>query len=389
MKIFMLCTSYPRFSKDYWVPFTHALAKELAKENDVSVIASHSEDTKNFDIIDNVKVYRFQYFWPKRLQRLTYTGGMFESYRASYLAKIQAPFFFASFFFKSLKHCRKADVINAHWTLSGLVALLVTKFYKKPIVLTLHGGGMRYLPKFVNKYVLNRVDAIVTAHHDLTEIAKKMAPKKETFNVRNMIDFDKFNKKVNVRDVKKRFGIENENVVSFVGRLVDLKDPLTFVKAIPHVLKKRKDIKFMIVGGGHMEQSVKELVEKLNVKDHSLVTGPLSEVNEVFSISDIYCAIDVEENFITTTIVEAMMMKTPCIITDAGHTSQYFTHKKDSYIIPISDEEKLAEAILYLLENKSLRMKLGVNGHNFIKSMGFMREDIVKAYMEVFSKSLS
>ncbi len=103
MKICILATSYPRTKDDYWVPFTHSWARELAKKEDVMVVASAGPNTKEFEIRDNVKIYRFNYFYPRRLQALTYTGGMGESFKKSILAKLQAPFFIISFMLKSLK----------------------------------------------------------------------------------------------------------------------------------------------------------------------------------------------------------------------------------------------------------------------------------------------
>ena len=91
MKICILCTSYPRSKNDYWVPFMHSWARELAKTEDVTVVTSGSTYTKNYEVRDKVKIYRFNYFYPKNLQKLTYSGGMRESFKREFLPKIQAP----------------------------------------------------------------------------------------------------------------------------------------------------------------------------------------------------------------------------------------------------------------------------------------------------------
>ena len=143
MKVLLLATSYPRSKQDHWVTFTHSWVKELARTEDVTAVTSDGPDARKYEERDGVKIHRVTYFYPRRLQRLTYTGGMSESFKGGFLPKIQVPFFLLSFFFKSLKYGRKCDIINAHWTLSGLVAIPLKCIYKKPIVLTEHGGGIR------------------------------------------------------------------------------------------------------------------------------------------------------------------------------------------------------------------------------------------------------
>src|SRR3989338_6224131 len=130
MRICILCTSYPRSKNDHWVPFMHSLAKELAKTEDVLVVTSGDATTKLYEVRDKVRICRFNYFFPKKLQNLTYTGGMRESFAHGLFPKIQAPFFMLAFYIKAFNVARKSDIINAHWTLSGLVALPLKYIYK-------------------------------------------------------------------------------------------------------------------------------------------------------------------------------------------------------------------------------------------------------------------
>src|SRR3989338_2381257 len=92
MKILVLSPSYPRHEKDSRVPFVRASFKEIAKTEDVTVITSSAPETKKFSqIMDNVEIHRFRYFFPQKLQDLTYTGsgGMLESYKKSRMAFIR------------------------------------------------------------------------------------------------------------------------------------------------------------------------------------------------------------------------------------------------------------------------------------------------------------
>ena len=382
MKICILSTSYPRSKGDHWVPFMHSWARELAKTEDVTVVTSGGPGTKDYEERDNVKIHRFNYFYPKRLQKLTYSGGMKESFRQEFLPRVQAPFFMLSFLFKSLKVAKDCDVINAHWTLSGLAALPARFFYKKPIVLTEHGGGIRGLPKWLNRFVLRRMDMITSAHYDIIEEIRKMGAK-NVADVKNFLDEEKFLRKHDANSIKRKLGIKNENVVAFIGRFEELKDPLTFVESVHYA--SGKSTKFIMVGDGHLKQEIQDKIRELNIE--IILPGPTSDVDEFLAVSDVFVACSATENCFSTTILEAMLSKVPCIITKAGVTEKFFIHKKDAYLVNKKNPEDLAKGVIDLLRDVKLRKKLSENSLKFLGRYGFknkiIKEKIMKALKDV------
>ena len=387
MKICILTPSYPQFEEDTRVPFMRAFVKEIAKTNDVTVVTSIGPKSKSFSIMDDAKIYRFQYFFPKKMQRLTYTesGGMFESYNSSFLAKIQIPFFLTAFFLKSLKHCKKCDIIHAQWLLSGFVAFFVTKICKKPIICEERGGGIKYMPRWLSRFTARRMDVINSWGPDLTAIFNSIGIKDNIVDIKGMIDFSKL-KKAHPERIKKELSIKNEKVITFIGRLVEMKDPLTFVKSIPLVLKKDKNIRFIIAGDGHLRKYVEDFVKEADIQEYVHILGDRSDVNNLLSISDIFVATSAVAHCFSATIMEAMYMKIPCLLTNAPFTEQYFTHKKYAYLVPVKNPEKLAEGILYLLKDKKLRERLSKNSHSFLKEIGVDQETIIKQTNELYKK---
>ena len=386
MKICILCTSYPRSKDDHWVPFMHAWAKELAKTEDVTVVTSGDANSKSYEVMDNVNIHRFSYFFPKKLQGLTYTGGMRESFRHNLLAKLQAPFFMLAFILKSWNVARKCDVINAHWTPSGIAALPIKWIHGKPIVLTEHGGSIRSLPTFLNKFILKRMDAITTAHDDLAEAMQGMGIPHVAI-IRNFLNEEKFLKKQDKAKIKKKLGIKNEKIVTFIGRLEDMKDPLTFVKAIPHALAKAKNVKFFIVGDGRLREEVRQEIEKLGIGTHVSLEQPTGNVEQYLAVADIFVACSSVENCFSTTILEAMLSKVPCIITKAGMTEKFFVHKQDAYLVQKQNPKELGNAIAGLLKDAKLRQKLAKNGTNFLERYKF-RNSMVKDKIVAALKSV-
>mgnify|MGYP001574676538 CR=1 FL=1 len=385
MKICILSTSYPRSKNDYWVPFMHSWARELAKTEDVIVVASAGPGAKDYEVRDNLKIYRFSYFYPKRLQKLTYSGGMRESFKHEFLPKIQVPFFMLSFLIKSLKIARKCDVINAHWTLSGLAAIPLKIFYRKPIVLTEHGGSIRGLPKWLNKFVFKRMNMITSAHNDVIKSIKGMGIT-NVADIKNFLDEDKFLKKHDIKSIKKNLNIKNEHIITFIGRFEELKDPLTFVESIPYVIDEIENVKFIMIGEGHLKNDIQNKIKTLNIQKHIIMPGPTSNVDDYLAISDIFIACSATENCFSTTILEAMLSKVPCIVTKAGDTDKFFIHKQDAYLVEKRNPKLLGFAIADLLKNKKLRKKLSINGLKFLDRYEFRNKIIIKKLMDVFKE---
>ena len=385
MKICILSTSYPRSRDDYWVPFMHSWARELAKTEDVTVVTSAGPGTKNYEVRDDVKIHRFNYFYPKKLQRLTYSGGMRESFKHEFLAKIQVPFFMLSFLIKSIKMAKNCDVINAHWVLSGLVAIPLKIFYKKPIVLTEHGGSIRGLPRWLNKFVFKRMDMITSAHYDMIKSIREMGIN-NVVDIKNFLDEEKFLREHDTKSIKKKLGIKNEFLVTFIGRFEELKDPLTFVNSIPYAIKKIKNVKFIMIGDGHLKEEIKNQIKKLGIEKYMILPGPTAEVDMYLAVSDIFIACSATENCFSTTILEAMLSKVPCIVTKAGMTEKFFVHEKEAYLVEKKNPKELGDSIIKLIENSKLRKKLSQNGLKFLDIYGFRNKVIREKIMEVFDE---
>ena len=393
MKICFLSPSYPKTSEDTRVGFIQPYAEGLAKTNDVTVITSSGPGMSRkdkFEVRNGVKIYRFDYFWPRRLQSLTHTnsGGMSESYNGSFFAKIQVPFFILSFFLKTFKHSRKCDVIDAQWLLSGLVALPSKWIYGKPVYCMERDGAIRSFPKWLSRYILKRMDLVNAWTPYLEEkIKEALGPnnKANLIDIKAIIDFDRLEKKSDVKGFKSQFNLKDEIVITFVGRLVDMKDPLTFVRSIPIVLKEFKNVKFLMVGDGNLMNDVVKEVKALNVENNIVLAGQRSDIGTVLDCTDIYVATGKVNHCFNASIMEPFYKKVPCIITKAGYDEKGYKHKEDVYLTD-NDHESLAKGILELLEDNKLRKKLSEAGPKFLKEKGFYNEDVIRKTNETFQK---
>ena len=76
LQVLVVATTFPRWENDTEPRFVFDLSKQLAKKVSLWVLAPHAPGAKMEEEIEGVKILRFPYFFPKRLQTLCYEGGI-------------------------------------------------------------------------------------------------------------------------------------------------------------------------------------------------------------------------------------------------------------------------------------------------------------------------
>ena len=95
MKIGVITSVYPEFKGDPHGIFVHRLMREISRQGHVvHVIAPFSGDKTDY-MLDGVYVKKFNYFYPKKFQKLCGRLGMIDNVKEGFFVKIQ----FLSFIF--------------------------------------------------------------------------------------------------------------------------------------------------------------------------------------------------------------------------------------------------------------------------------------------------
>jgi glycosyltransferase involved in cell wall biosynthesis len=384
MKVCCLTTSYPRYDGDYPGVFTFWLHRELVRRGvEVHVIAPGADGLKEEEVWEGVHIHRFRYFFPRSLQKVAYGAGILANLRKDPWAWLGMPTFLLSFFLKTLRIGRKCDLLHCFWSPTALIALPLAKLAGKGIVLTVLGSDIRYLPAFLNRFIFALVDRIVAPATEIFEELEKLGVK--GYNVIPMpVDESKFHRQQDFSSVRREFGLNDEWVVSFVARLDEFKDPLTFVKAIPGIQSRIPKVKFFLVGDGPLRESVEELVTQHGLQDIVHLTGFRGDVERFLGVSHIFVALSPYENTWSNTIAEAMFMEVPCIITDAGYSARFFAHRENCLLIPPKNEKALADAVVELVGDSELRTRVVSGAKELLRSFHRTIPDITEATISLY-----
>ena len=384
MKVCCLTTSYPRCPGDFAGVFTFWLHRELVKRGvEVHVIAPGADGLKAEEIWEGVHIHRFRYFFPRSLQRVAYGAGVLANLRKDPWAWIGLPTFLLSFFLTTLRIGRKCDLLHCFWSPTAVIALPLGKLAGKGTVLTVLGSDIRYLPAFLNRLIFALVDRIIAPATEIFEELEKLGV--TNYRVIPMpVDESRFHPGQDFSSVRKDFGVRDEWVVTFVARLDEFKDPLTFVRAIPEIRRRIQDVKFFLVGDGPLRGAVEELVARDGLQDMVHLTGLRADVERFLGISHVFVALSPYENTWSSTIAEAMFMEVPCIITDAGYSARFFTHRENCLLISPREPKALADAVVELLADEKLRAHIVNGAKDLLRHRHRTIPEITKATMDLY-----
>jgi glycosyltransferase involved in cell wall biosynthesis len=173
---------------------------------------------------------------------------------------------------------------------------------------------------------------------------------------------------------------ERDVLVGFVGRLTEIKDlsHLLRVAAMYNDLSRsaKPSIKFLIVGDGHLRESLQREAEGLGVLETVIFIGNRKDISTVYSGLDLVALTSKNEGT-PLSLIEAMAADRAFISTEVGGVVDLLGDVREDAggfkicergigVEPGSTESYLS-AVLRLAENKQLREKMGHAGRDFVE----------------------
>lgn len=192
------------------------------------------------------------------------------------------------------------------------------------------------------------------------------------------------------RELKRaEMGVRNgTHVIGIVARLSDEKDHLNLLRSIPAVVSsvRGKDFKLVIVGDGPCRENLIGTVRQLQISKKVIFLGDRSDVPELMNAFDTFILSSVTEG-ISLTLLEAMATGLPVVATNVGGNPEVVVDGVTGILVPPKDPEKMAEAIIRLLQNRELAKQMGDAGRKRVEEK-FSLERMVREYENIYEECL-
>jgi glycosyltransferase involved in cell wall biosynthesis len=206
--------------------------------------------------------------------------------------------------------------------------------------------------------------------------------------IANGINLEEFKIPYSKEECRKILGLPiDKNIILFFGYLVPYKSPDILLKAFPKILKQVSDTLLIFAGNGVMEEELKRLSIELNIDKYIIFAGYVGKEHRplYYKASDIFCLPStMRTECHPIAILEAMACSIPIVASKIGGIPDIVKDGENGLLVPPKDENALADVIIYLLENKDIRERMGRGGREKVERYSW--EKIAKETEKIYEE---
>ena len=354
MKILMLTWEYPPRVVGGISRVVYDLSRTLIKDgHDVTVVTYKDGDAPSFEDDKGVKVYRVDNYMINPNNFIDWIMQL----NFNLVAKAN----------EIIAEQGNFDVIHAHDWLVAYAAKTLKQAYDMPIVSTIHAteagrnSGIhdetqRYINDTEWMLTYEASEVIVNSNYMKNELQRLFGLPYEKINVvPNGVNLSLFNGIERDYNFRRKFAMDNEKIILFMGRLVYEKGIQHLISAMPKILNGYHDSKLVICGKGGMLDELKEQVNAMGISDKVYFAGYMNgkDVQRMYKAADIAVFPSTYEPF-GIVALEGMLAERPIVVSDAGGLGEIVEHKVTGMKSYCGNANSIADSILELLYNPEL-----------------------------------
>lgn len=253
-----------------------------------------------------------------------------------------------------------------------LVPLYYCKKFKKPLLMYFHGIdwetfpralGLPNLAKFLvpfvkayARYWYNQSSLLFIPSQTLIPLLKKAGITATQKVLPLGSDLKKFfpPSEEQKNSQKEKMGFKaTDKVIGYTGRLAREKNIGFLISSFEKLQKQLPNIKLLLVGSG-----VKDFEAAIQKNKDIVAVGQQNDVLPYLWAMDVFVMPSQTETSSLSTL-EAMASGLPCVAHDVGCLKDYIASSINSVLVPLHSSEEFVSKILQLLQEGSLRKKMG------------------------------
>ncbi len=287
------------------------------------------------------------------------------------------------------------DILHVHYAIPHASAAYMAQQILKsegiylPFVTTLHGTDITLVGKDesfepVITFAINQSDAVTAVSDSLkADTYAHFNVKREIHVIPNFIDMQRY-EGCSTEGVLKAFAPKGERLLLHTSNF----RPVKRVEDVVEVFSKvRKEIpsKLLLVGDGPERPKIEALCRKLGTCDDVHFLGKLKNVEEVYSVADLFLLPSETESF-GLAALEAMASKVPVISSNTGGIPEINENGVTGFLSHVGDTDDMASNALKLLRDDELHAKFREAAYQ--KAKQFSKESIIPVYEQLYKDVL-
>jgi glycosyltransferase involved in cell wall biosynthesis len=281
------------------------------------------------------------------------------------------------------------DVLHAYFlTQAGFTATYAGKYLNVPSVVSIRGNDIERAAfdpsRFSHTmYALQNASAVTTNASALVKKAKAFVDR-EVILIPNGVDTEHFKPMEPNEVLAEMLSLEGKTkeertaVIGFVGELREKKGLKTLLSAYA-LVNKIQPVALLIVGEVRQGEDKKifDEFQESNPNSQIIVTGYIAskDMPAYYSLIDIFVHPSLRDGM-PNAVLEAMACEKAVVATHVGGVVDVIKDSVNGSTVPANDAESLSKAIMKLLDNESLRNRLGKSARETIQKEFTLQKEL-------------
>lgn len=288
-------------------------------------------------------------------------------------------------FFRLVHIIKKHNIkiINTHSSDDSWLGGIIARLFKVPVIRTRHLSTR--IKKGLNSRLLYGylTDFVVTTCREAADIIIKQSKKefKKCLSIPTGIDIADFNvKPFDIINFKNKYNIKcSDFLVGTACFMRSWKGIDDFLKTAK-LLENEKDIKFVLIGGGHVGAYLK-LAEEMKL-NNVVFTGHLENPTYAIAALDVFVLLSTAHEGVAQASLQAAYLEKPLITTPTGGLKEVCIDNETGIQVNIFAPNETAGAILKLKNDYKLRQTFAKNAKCL--AMRFTLDNMVRQMQDVY-----
>lgn len=290
------------------------------------------------------------------------------------------------------------DLVHGHDWLVATAGEDLSRRLGCPWVVTIHateyGRHQGWVDKHpqshihgVETWMANKADAVITCSHYMRDHVSDIygLDDQRVAVIPNGIDPLDLQPVEDLDALRARFAQPHERLVLLVGRLVYEKGFQIALEALPGVIERLGDVRFLVAGSGTAETELTEQADRLGLLDHGTFMGWIGDdvLHSLYRIADLTVVPSIYEPF-GLVALEAMASGCPTIVADTGGLREVVPNEEVGLRFRSRDPQSLATMMERVLSDAALRDRLIAEASEHV--LRFDWADIARQTAEVYGE---
>lgn len=234
-------------------------------------------------------------------------------------------------------------------------------------------------------------DAVVCVSEAVRRVAlaRERVDRDRTTVIHNGVDLPEPVPAAREAALRRELGFSGEEPV--VGMVANLNRAVKgvdrFLEAVPVILERVSEARFVVVGGGEDEDALRRAARDAGLADRVCFPGYREDVHTFYALMDVSVLTSRSEG-LSITLLESMSHAVPVVATAVGGNPEVVVDGETGFLVPEDDLDAFSDRVVELLRDPGKRERMGRAGRRRTEE-DFTLDGAVREYQAVYRRVLT